>query len=94
MTIPVGAEGGVARILKMTRFFRGNVLSCTPSLAEHMIERAPEILGEPIAALGVKILMCGGEPGAGIPAVRRRIESAYGATLYDAGAGLGAMPVS
>lgn len=89
MTIPVGAEGGVARILKMARFFRGNVLSCTPSLAEHMIERAPEILGEPIAALGIKILMCGGEPGAGIPEVRRRIETAYNAKLYDAGAGLG-----
>lgn len=89
MQIPVGAEGGVARILKMAKFFRGNVLSCTPSLAEHMIERAPEILGAPIASLGIKILMCGGEPGAGIPEVRHRIESAYGAKLYDAGAGLG-----
>jgi len=89
MTIPVGAEGGVARIMKMAKFFHGNVLSCTPSLAEHMIERAPEIIGEPIAALGIKILMCGGEPGAGIPEVRRRIESAYGGKLYDAGAGFG-----
>lgn len=89
MVIPVGAEGGVARILKMARFFRGNVLSCTPSLAEHMIERAPEILGAPIASLGIKVLMCGGEPGAGIPEVRARIESAYDARLYDAGAGLG-----
>lgn len=89
MQIPVGGEAGVARILKTTRFFRGNVLSCTPSLAEHMIERAPEILGAPIASLGIKILICGGEPGAGIPEVRQRIESAYGAKLHDAGAGLG-----
>jgi len=89
MQIPVGAEGGAARILKMARFFRGNVLSCTPSLAEHMIERAPEVLGAPISSLGIRIVMCGGEPGAGIPEVRRRIETAYGAKLYDAGAGLG-----
>ncbi len=89
MQIPVGAEGGVARILKTARFFGGNVLSCTPSLAEHMIERAPEILGEPISSLGIRILMCGGEPGAGIPEVRQRLESAYGAKLYDAGAGFG-----
>ncbi len=89
MQIPVGAEGGVARILKMTRFFQGTVISCTPSLAEHMIERAPEILGQPISSLGIRILLCGGEPGAGIPEVRRRIESAYGAKLYDLGAGLG-----
>ncbi len=89
MQIPVGAEAGAARLLKTTRFFRGNVLSCTPSLAEHLIERAPEILGAPISALGIKILLCGGEPGAGIPEVRRRIESAYGAKLYDLGAGIG-----
>ncbi len=89
MVIPVGAEGGVARILKTAKFFRGNVLTCTPSLAEHMIERAPEILGAPISSLGIKALMCGGEPGAGIPEVRHRIESAYGAKLYDLGAGFG-----
>ncbi len=89
MTIPVGAESGAARILKMARFFRANVLTCTPSLAEHLIERAPEIIGAPITSLGIKILMCGGEPGAGIPEVRRRIEESYGAKLYDVGAGLG-----
>ncbi len=89
LQIPVGAEAGVARILKTARFFKGNVLSCTPSLAEHMIERAPEILGADIGSLGIRILICGGEPGAGLPAVRQRIETAYGAKLYDCGAGLG-----
>jgi len=89
MHIPVGAEAGAARLLKTARFFRGNVLSSTPSFAEHLIERAPEVLGAPIVSLGIRILLCGGEPGAGIPEVRRRIESAYGGKLYDLGAGLG-----
>jgi phenylacetate-CoA ligase len=89
MQIPVGAEAGAARILETARFFGGNVLSCTPSLAEHLIERAPEVLGAPISSLGIRIVMCGGEPGAGIPEVRRRIESSYGAKLYDLGAGIG-----
>lgn len=89
MVIPIGAEPGAARILKTARFFRGNVLMCTPSLAEHLIERAPEILGAPVASLGIHTLICGGEPGAGIPEVRRRIEEAYGGRLYDCGAGLG-----
>jgi phenylacetate-CoA ligase len=89
MQIPIGAEAGTARLLRTARFFKGNVLSCTPSFAEHLIERAPEVLGAPIASLGIKVLMCGGEPGAGIPEVRRRIESAYGGKLYDLGAGLG-----
>ena len=89
LSIPVGAEAGAARILTTTRFFGGTVLSCTPSLAEHLIERAPAVLGAPIASLGLRILLCGGEPGAGIPEVRRRIEGAYGARLFDAGAGFG-----
>jgi len=87
--IPVGAESGAAKILKITRQFRGTVLVCTPSLAEHLIERAPEVLGAPVSALGLRTLICGGEPGAGIPEVRDRIESAYGVTLYDFGGGFG-----
>jgi phenylacetate-CoA ligase len=42
-----------------------------------------------VKALGYKILLCGAEPGAGIPEVRKRIETEYGAKLFDAGAGLG-----
>ena len=38
---------------------------CTPSLALHLIEKAPEIMGEGVKALGFKILLCGAEPGAG-----------------------------
>ncbi len=87
--IPVGAEAGTARIINFSRLFGGDVLMCTPSLALHMIEKAPEIMGEGVQALGFKILLCGAEPGAGIPEVRRRIETEYGAKLYDGGAGAG-----
>lgn len=87
--IPVGAEAGTTRIINFTRLFGGNVLMCTPSLALHMIEKSPEIMGESVKALGFKILICGAEPGAGIPEVRRRLETEYGAKLYDMGAGIG-----
>ncbi len=87
--VPVGAESGAEKILKITRQFQGTVLVCTPSLAEHLIERAPEVLGAPVSSLGLRAIICGGEPGAGIPEVRERIESAYGATLYDFGGGFG-----
>jgi len=86
---PVGAEGGTERILKYASLFKANALACTPSLAEHLIERAPGILGYSIKDLGIKSLFCGGEPGAGIPEVRQKLETAYGAKLYDSGAGLG-----
>lgn len=87
--IPVGTESGAEKILKITKQFRGTVLVCTPSLAEYLIERAPELIGAPVESLGLRALICGGEPGAGITEVRERIESAYGATLYDFGGGFG-----
>jgi phenylacetate-CoA ligase len=53
--IPVGAEAGTERIINFTRLFGGDVLMCTPSLALHLIERAPEIMGDSVKALGIKI---------------------------------------
>jgi len=86
---PIGAEAGTERILQYVKLFKVNVFSGTPSLALHLIERAPEILGEPVKALNLKVLFCGAEPGAGIPEVRHRLETEYGAKVYDAGAGYG-----
>jgi len=87
--IPVGAEAGTEQIINYTRLFECNVIMCTPSLALHLIEKAPEIMGNEVSALGIKTLICGGEPGAGIPEVRKRIETEYGAKLFDFGAGFG-----
>lgn len=87
--LPIGAEAGTERILKFLKLFKATVFCGTPSLALHLIERAPEALGEPVSRLGLRILLCGAEPGAGIPEVRNRLEEAYGAKLYDVGAGYG-----
>ncbi len=88
--VPIGAEAGTERILQLMRLFKVNVFTGTPSLALHLIERAREVLGEPVASLGIKILACGAEPGAGIPEVRQRLEQEYGARVFDLGAGIGA----
>lgn len=81
--IPVGAEGGTARLLQFAQLTKPKALLCTPSFAEHLIERAPEIIQNEVRSLGIQVLMCGGEPGAGDPAVRARLEAAYGAEVYD-----------
>jgi phenylacetate-CoA ligase len=85
MVLPVGAEGGSERLLRFIKQFKANVLFGTPSLVEHLIEKAPEILGEPVGNLGIKTIICAGEPGAGIPEIRNKIEQAYGAKLFDHG---------
>lgn len=86
---PIGAEAGTEQILRLMKLFKVNVFSGTPSLALHLIERCPDVLGEPVKGLNLKVLSCGAEPGAGIPEVRERLESEYGAKLYDVGAGYG-----
>ena len=88
--IPVGAEAKSERILLMQSLFRGNVYVGTPSLAEYLIEQAPKLLNKTVGELGFKALFCGGEPGAGIPEVKAKIERAYGCRIFDAGAGFGA----
>lgn len=87
--IPVGAEAKSERILLMQQLFRGNVYLGTPSLAEYLIEQAPTLIGKEVGELGFKALIMGGEPGAGIPEIKKKLESAYGCKAYDSGAGFG-----
>jgi phenylacetate-CoA ligase len=53
---------------------------CTPSYIRYLIEKEPEVMRD----LGLKTIICAGEPGAGLPEVSAAIESATGATVYDA----------
>lgn len=87
--VPIGAEAGTERLLSLMKLFRTNILSCTPSLALYLIEKAPEVIQDSVKSLGIKTLMCAAEPGAGIPEVRERLETEYGADVYDLGAGYG-----
>ena len=52
-------------------------------LATHLIERSEKEIGVPVGELGIEVIACAGEPGAGIPAVRQRLMNEYGAMLYD-----------
>ncbi len=89
LMLPVGAEAKSERILLTQNLFHGTVYVGTPSLAEYLIEQTPRLIHKEVGDLGLKILLCGGEPGAGIPEIRSRIEKAYKAKLYDMGGGLG-----
>src|SRR4030095_16727356 len=59
-------------------------LVCTPSYALHLAEGARERSID-LGRLPMRITVHAGEPGAGIPAVRARIEGAWGARTYDHG---------
>jgi phenylacetate-CoA ligase len=81
--LPIGAEGGTRRLLEFANLTRPTHMILTPSFAEYLAEKSPEILGKKIKELGIRTLICGGEPGAGDPAVRARLEAGYGAKIYD-----------
>lgn len=81
--LPVGAEGGTRRLLEFANLTKPTHIIFTPSFAEFLIEKCPEILGKDIKELGFRTLICGGEAGAGDPAVRAKLEAAYGANVYD-----------
>jgi phenylacetate-CoA ligase len=81
--LPVGAEGGTRRLLEFANLTRPTHVILTPSFAEHLSEKCPETLGKEIRELGIRTLICGGEAGAGDPAVRAKLEAAYGAKVFD-----------
>ncbi len=85
--IPVGAEAGTTRILQVLNRLRPQWILSTPAVAEHMIEKAPEAIGMDVGKLGVKGIICTGAPGAGIPAVRKKITEAFGCKLFDSSGG-------
>jgi phenylacetate-CoA ligase len=81
--VPIGAEAGSERLLRMADLTRPRVLACTPSYAQYLAEQAPKILGRPASELGIEVIFCAGEPGAGLPEVRSFIQRSFGAKLYD-----------
>ena len=81
LAITGGSMSSVQRLQAMDEH-RATVLICTPTYALHLAEVA-ETEGIDIANSSIRATIHAGEPGAGLPATRRRIEDAWGATCYD-----------
>ncbi|MEW6440853.1 MAG: AMP-binding protein [bacterium] len=87
--IPVGAETGTDRIFQMARHYKPTIFIGTPSLASYLVDAAPQKLGKPAREMGIHLLLCGGEPGPGVPEIRKKIEEGFGGVLIDHGGALG-----
>ena len=81
MAIPGGGADSPTRLAWMEAL-GATVLVCTPSYALHLAEVARE-RGMDLRASAVRTTVHAGEPGAGIPAVRARIENGWGARAFD-----------
>jgi phenylacetate-CoA ligase len=81
LAIPGGGGDSPTR-LAWLEALGATALVSTPSYALHLAEVARE-RGRDLASLPVRVTVHAGEPGAGIPAVRARIEQAWGARAFD-----------
>jgi len=81
--IPIGADGGVDRLLIAARDARPRCVVGTPNFLLYLARMAPEIVGMPASELGIERVVVGGEPGGGNPAIRRALESAWGAVCCE-----------
>ncbi|WP_245863984.1 phenylacetate--CoA ligase family protein [Fredinandcohnia onubensis] len=83
LPIDVDVRAGSQMILKYTEMTKPSAAMMTPSLAEYLIDKAPEIIGKSVGELGLSALFTVGELGIGIPEVKKKIENAYGCRVYD-----------
>jgi phenylacetate-CoA ligase len=81
LAIPGGGQDSPTR-LHTIHSLGATAVACTPSYALHLIDVARE-RGLDLARSTVRVTVHAGEPGAGIPAVRARIESGFGCRAYD-----------
>jgi phenylacetate-CoA ligase len=89
--IPVGS-GHSERLLTAVARLAPDVVALTPSYALHLAELA-EARGIDLAVASVRRLLVAGEPGGGEPALRARLEAAWGARVTEA-MGIGDVAVS
>ena len=79
--IPMGGMTSVQRLQTIAQM-EATVLLCTPTYALRLMEVAVEERLEG-ALESIRLVVCTGEPGASLPAVRTRIEEDFGARCVD-----------
>ncbi|MEU6997639.1 AMP-binding protein [Nonomuraea sp. NPDC046570] len=83
-TVPIGAMTGAARFAQVAQDVRPVQVNLTPSYARYLFKKLPEEAGISAADLGIKRIMVGGEPGAGVPHIREALSAGFGgAKVYD-----------
>lgn len=82
LPIDVDVRAGSNMILKYAQLTKPSGMMTTPSLAEHLIDRAKE-LDYDVGELGYRALFTVGEIGIGIPEIKQKIENAYNCRVYD-----------
>ena len=80
--VPLGT-GASEKALTMIPLLGVNAMHCTPSYAAYFADYVRHEASMDPRELGLKKLFCGAEPGAGIPAIRAKLEQDWGARVTE-----------
>lgn len=80
-----GVPGQTERAIEWMQMVKPTVFYGTPSYSLYLAERARAMGVDPRKDFNFRILFFSGEPGAGVPATKKRIEETYGALCMDSG---------
>ena len=80
--VPGGVLDTKARILKIQEL-QATAMMATPTYVLGMADTARNKMGIDPTTLSINKITCAGEPGAGIPSTKKRIEDAWGAKVFD-----------
>jgi len=91
--IAAGAEPGTAWLLNAISDLDPIGLVSTPNFAVYLGEKAQDVLGVPADELSIERMYVGGEPGGGIPELRRHAQALWGAEMREVMGGTDLSPV-
>jgi phenylacetate-CoA ligase len=80
--VPGGVLDTASRILKIQEL-EATAMMATPTYVLGMADVAHKQLGIEPASLTINKITCAGEPGASIPTTKKRMETAWGAKVFD-----------
>ena len=80
--VPGGVLDTQSRILKIQEL-QATAMMATPTYILRMADVAKNKMGIDPSELSINKITCAGEPGAGIPSTKKRMEDAWGAKVYD-----------
>jgi phenylacetate-CoA ligase len=80
-----GVPGQTDRAIEWMAAVKPTVFYGTPSYSLYIAEKAKQKGIDPARDFNFRILFFSGEPGAGVPSTRKRIEETYGAVCLDSG---------
>ena len=83
LPIDIDARAGTDLLLKFIDLTKPTYLACTPSLAEFLIDKSPQILKKNVRDFHLKGLLTTGEVGIALPEIKKKLEDAYKCRAYD-----------